>query len=66
MPEELVGTSLQPTYIQIAKKHNHEQGMTHVQSYIKSQNALLPFQGSWGMASLLSTMNGRVEVMLII
>ena len=44
-----------------------EQGRGTCAVIHKSQNALLPFQGSRVMTSVLSTMNGRsrVEVILI-
>ena len=52
---------------QIAKKHrNKGKALDNVQSFIKSQNALLLFQGSRVMTSVLSAMNerSRVEVIL--
>ena len=51
---------------QIAKKHKNK-GEALAQSSINSQNALLPFQGSKVITSVLSTMNerSRVEVTLI-
>ena len=52
---------------QNAKKYRNK-GEALVQLSMKSQNVLLPFQGSQVMTSILSTMNrrSRVEVILII
>ena len=36
-----------------------EEQESFVQASIKSQNALLQFQGSWVMTSVFLTMNGR-------
>ena len=49
---------------QIAKKHRNK-GEALVQSSIKSQNVLLPFQGSPVMTSVLTIMNGRSRVEVI-